>query len=79
MNIQDAFEITRGFQSELSQPLDNDPNRYLEWDTKWLKIKMDQVDGYIYITEGDTVISIPPDDASTLATIMGIVDRIANP
>lgn len=79
MNIQDAFEITRGFQSALSQPIDDDPNRYLSWDTKWLKVKMDQVDGYIYITDRDTVISIPPDEASALAQILEIADRVANP
>jgi hypothetical protein len=78
MDIMDAFEITRGLRSELSEPIDDDPNRYLEWDAGHIHIKMDQYDGYIYLKDGDATISMPSNEAHLLAKIMEIADRVTH-
>lgn len=74
MNIQDAFEITKGLRAEFNTPADR--NRYIEWEDGCVDVKMDQEDGFIYITDGDATISIPPAHADKLAQIMGVADRI---
>lgn len=74
MNINDAFEITRGLNAELSQGADR--NRFISWNEKYMSVQMDQEDGFIYISDGDAKISIPPAYADRLATIMEIADRI---
>ena len=73
-----GYELSQGLRAELSQPLDDDPNRWMEWATNHLHVKMDQMDGFIYIKDGDAVISIPADEANALAKVLEVADRIAN-
>lgn len=78
MDITDAFEITRGLRSAINEPLDNDPNRFIKWQHPDFEVRMDQYDGYVYLDDGDAVISIPSHQLNRLSQIIGIADRIAN-
>ncbi len=78
LTIDDAFEMTRGLQSEINEPLDNDPNRFVKWKGLDFEVRLDQYDGYAYLDDGDAVISIPSSQLNRLTQIIGIADRIVN-
>lgn len=61
-------------KTEMSAPID--PNRYLTFNTQHLTLRLDQEDGYLYISDHEQVISVPPNNFHALQEILDACNKL---